>query len=218
MKNVKYILFDLDGTITDPGEGITNSVAYALLKFDINVEDKATLYDFIGPPLIDSFMKHYGFTKLQAVKAVEYYREYYSVKGIFENKLYDGIIPMLKKLKAYNKKVVLATSKPEKFAIEILKHFGIYDYFTLVAGATMDETRTDKAEVIAYALKSLDIKNTKAVIMIGDRKYDIEGAHINNVNAIGVEYGYGSSEELKEANADYTAKTVKDLESLLLTF
>lgn len=214
--NVKYIFFDLDGTLTDPGEGITNSVAYALKKYGIEVSQKKSLYKFIGPPLINSFMEHYGFTKEQAATAIDYFREYFSTKGIFENRLYDGITPLLKDLKAKNLQIVLATSKPEKFAVQILKHFEIYSYFDFIAGATMSENRTDKAEVIAYALKELNLTDTSSILMVGDREYDISGAHFHNIKAIGVEYGYGSLEELTASDADFTAKTVKDLHNLLI--
>lgn len=216
MKNYEYVFFDLDGTVTDPAEGITNSVAYALSKYGIEVTDKTSLYDFIGPPLIDSFMKHYSFSREKAVDAVEKYREYYRVKGIFENKLYNGITELLENLKKSGKKVVLATSKPEKFAVEILKHFKIYELFDFVAGATMDETRTDKSEVIKYAIDSLSIIDVSKIIMVGDRKYDIEGAHKFGIKAIGVNYGYGSFEELKNADSDYIVSNPKEIEEILI--
>ncbi len=214
MKNIQYIFFDLDGTLTDPGEGITNSVAFALRKFGIEETDKTKLYDFIGPPLIDSFIKYYSFSPEQAKKAVDYYREYYSIKGIFENILYDGIPALLEKLENCGKKIVLATSKPDKFAEEILHHFGIFDYFSFVAGATLDETRTKKDEVIKFALESLDITDTSKVVMIGDRKYDIAGAKKFGIKTIAVHYGYGSEEELTNSNPDFSAETVKQLTEL----
>lgn len=215
MENIKYVLFDLDGTLTDPSEGITNSVAYALLKYSIEVEDKSELCDFIGPPLINSFMKYYGFSKEEAKQAVDYYREYFSVKGIFENRIYDGIIPLLDSLKKAGKGIILATSKPEKFAVQILKHFGIWEYFYFVGGATMDEKRTEKEEVIEYILNELDLKEKSSIIMVGDRRYDIEGAHKNGIKAIGVEYGFGSKEELQSAKADFFARTCEDLRTIL---
>ena len=134
-----YILFDLDGTLTDPGRGITNSVAYALEKFGVSVSDKKELYKFIGPPLTDSFEKYYGFSEEDALIAVEYYREYFKPKGIYENEIYSGVPELLKSLKESGKTVILATSKPEIFAIEILKYFGIDEYFDFVAGATLDK-------------------------------------------------------------------------------
>lgn len=216
MINKRYILFDLDGTLTDPALGITNSVEYALRKFGLEVPDKKELYRFIGPPLIDSFEEFYGFSKPQAVKAVEYYRENFSTKGIYENKLYNGIPELLEGLKKADKTVILATSKPEQFACEILRHFGIIKYFDFVAGATMNETRTKKEEVIDYALKSCSITEPDNAVMVGDRKYDIIGGHSFGIKAIGVLYGYGSLEELESAGADLIAKDVAELTGILL--
>lgn len=217
MKDYNYILFDLDGTLADPGIGITNSVAFALKKYGIEVSDKRRLFSFVGPPLIDSFMKYYGFSKEKAIKAVEYYREYYTVKGIFENKLYEGIPQMLENLQKNGKKIVLATSKPDVFANKILKHFSIDKYFYFVAGATIDETRTQKQEVIAYALERCGITDKKDVIMVGDRKYDIIGAKLCSVDSLGVLYGYGSKEELQNAGAGCLVEKVKDLEKILIS-
>lgn len=202
MKNFDIYLFDLDGTLTDPAEGITNSVAYALNKFGISVESREELYKFIGPPLVNSFMEYYGFSKEKAFEAVEIYREYFRDKGIFENKLYDDIPLVLEKLQQDGKIIVLATSKPEEFAIRILKHFGLYEYFDLVCGATMDEKRSEKSDIIEYALKTLK-SPLENCLMIGDRCYDVLGAKKNGISSIGVTYGYGSLEELKDSGADY---------------
>ena len=210
--NVEYVFFDLDGTLTDSSKGITNSVDFALQKFGIKTEDKTSLYKFIGPPLIDSFIEFYRFSKNDAITAVEYYREYYGKTGIFENTLYDGVIPLLKMLKKKGKKIVLATSKPQKYALKILEHFGILEYFDLVVGATMGETRTKKQEVINFALKKLKIKDTNSVIMIGDRSHDTVGAHLCGIKAIGVLYGFGTEQELKSV---YTEYIVSDMESLI---
>ena len=142
------ILFDLDGTLTDPGEGITNSVAYALGKYGIEVTDKKELYKFIGPPLKDSFMKYYGFSEEEAIKAIEYYREYFRDTGIFENKVYEGVEDMLSTIKESGRRIILATSKPEEFAVRILQHFGLKKYFNVVAGASMDSSRSKKGIVV----------------------------------------------------------------------
>lgn len=147
------VLFDLDGTLTQSGIGITRSVAHSLKKFGIVETDQTKLDRFVGPPLIDSYMRYYGFCREQAVQAVAYYREYYASTGIFENRVYDGVESMLQALQKAGKTCILATSKPEHYAVQILEHFGLSDYFAFVAGATMDETRTGKADVIAYALK-----------------------------------------------------------------
>ncbi len=205
------VLFDLDGTLTDPGEGITNSVAYALKKFDIIVEDKSELYDFIGPPLIDSFMKYYGMNYEDGLKAVEYYREYFSVTGIFENKVFEGITELLDKIKKSGRKIALATSKPEQYAIRILDHFNLAQYFDFIGAATMDETRSKKADVIAYTLYNLGVKDKSKVVMIGDRHHDIDGAIQNGLDSIGVLIGYGDHDELENAGATYIAETVNDI-------
>ena len=216
MKEYSTILFDLDGTITDPAEGITNSVAYALQKYGIRVEDKTELYTFIGPPLYESFMRYYGFSAEEAHRAVDYYREYYSDKGIFECRLYDGVERLLKKLRQSGKKVVLATSKPEYFAEKILEHFGIFDLFDTVAGATMDSSRVEKSDVILYALQKADVSDKINTVMIGDREFDIKGAKVNSLESIGVTFGYGSRDELEKAAADYIAESVEEIEKLIL--
>lgn len=202
------ILFDLDGTLTESGIGITRSVAYALKKHGIVETDQRKLDRFVGPPLIDSFMGFYGFTAQQARQAVEDYREYYAVTGIFENRVYDGVPALLRALKAAGKRCVLATSKPEHYAVQILAHFELAAYFDLVAGATMDETRTNKADVIAYALERI---GPGRAVMVGDREHDILGARANGLPAIGVLYGYGSREELEAAGADYLAAAAEDI-------
>lgn len=211
MKNYDVILFDLDGTLTDPGEGITNSVAHSLKKYGIDVEDKTSLYKFIGPPLHESYEVYYGFSREEALKAVDYYREYYRVKGIYENKVYDGIENMLETLYKSGKKIILATSKPEVFAKEILRHFGLSKYFTYVAGANLDGTMTDKAEVVEYALTEGGVNDRSSAVMIGDRKHDIIGAKKNGIDSIGVLFGYGSRVELETAGADYIAEYTVDI-------
>lgn len=209
------ILFDLDGTLTDPGIGITNSVAYALKKYQISVEDRGELYRFIGPPLMESFERFYGFSHEQAVEAVGFYREYYRDKGIYENKVYEGIPQLLARLKAAGKKVLLATSKPEEFAVQILRHFDLLQYFDVTAGAAMDETRTAKADVIAYGLRKAGIADRESCIMIGDREHDILGAKKMQMASMGVLFGYGSREELEIAGADLIAETVEEIGRLL---
>lgn len=212
----KHILFDLDGTLTDPAIGITNSVAYALEKFDIIVDDKRTLYKFIGPPLVDSFKEFYGFDEQKALLAVEYYREYFSVTGIFENSVYDGIEDLLSKLRNNGLSVILATSKPEIFAQRILEHFKLEKYFDIIAGSTLDTSRNTKSAVIKYALEQSNITDCTSAIMVGDRKHDIIGAKENGLSSIGVLYGYGDYNELNSVGADYIIKDVISLEKLLL--
>ena len=210
------ILFDLDGTLTEPAEGITNSVAYALAKFGITVSDREELLHFIGPPLMDSFMEYYGFDEAKARQAVAYYREYFSVKGLFENSVIQGIKELLEELQAAGKQLVVATSKPEYFSLQILEKFDLLSYFTFVAGATMDETRTRKADVIAYALEHISYESKASTVMVGDRHHDIEGARALGLDAIGVTFGYGSREELQGAGATYVVDTIAQLRQRLL--
>lgn len=210
----KTVLFDLDGTLTDPGLGITNSVAYALKKYGIEVSDREKLYSFIGPPLKDSFKKYYGFSDEKAMEAIMYYREYFSDKGIFENEVYDGIKELLRRVKESGRKIVLATSKPEEFALRILEHFELTEFFDVVAGASMDEKRNKKGDVIKYALEKGCLTPEDAV-MIGDREHDIFGAQENGIDTIGVLYGYGSRDELEKAGAMHIAETVDDVYTLL---
>ena len=207
----KTVLFDLDGTLTDPGEGITNSVAYALKKWGIEVEDRTTLYKFIGPPLLDSFARYYGFDSDKSMQALKFYREYFTDKGIFENELYEGVEEMLSALKIAGKTIGLATSKPEEFAVRILKHFHIDKYFDFVAGASMDETRNTKDAVIEYALKNYEINDIAETVMVGDREHDVLGAKQFGIDTIGVLFGYGDYEELVNAGAAYIAAMVEDI-------
>lgn len=205
------ILFDLDGTLTDAAPGITNSVKYALSKFGIDETDDNKLRKFLGPPLISSFMKFYGFSKEKAQKAVEYYREYFVPNGMFENKIYSGIPELLQKLKADGKTLIVATSKPEPFAEQIVRRFGLYDYFDMVAGSNTDNTRCKKAQVIEYALKTLGINDREHAVMIGDREHDIIGAKETGLKSIGVLYGYSAPGELETAGADFTAGTPREI-------
>ena len=207
----KYVLFDLDGTLTDPGIGITNSVMYALKKYNIEVKDRSELYKFIGPPLVDSFEKYYGFSKEEAEQAVVYYREYFREKGLYENTIYDGSEKLLSDLKASGKKVVLATSKPQEFAEIILKHFQIDRYFDVVAGATMDGTRSKKTDVILYALAACGVEDKSQVVMVGDREHDIIGAKNAGLDSIGVLCGYGDREELETAGATHVVEKIEDV-------
>lgn len=217
MKNYRYILFDLDGTLTDPKVGITRSIDYALGYYGIETKDLDSLCRFIGPPLIRTFENEYGFSETKAAEAVEKYREYYNEKGIYENILYQGIENMLKTLKEQDKKILLATSKPLKFAKLILEYFNIIQYFDFLSGSEMDGGRIDKCDVIRYAIDEYNISELSDVIMIGDRKYDIEGAKIIGIDSAGVLYGYGSLDELSDAGADYILENVEDICTLLLS-
>ncbi len=195
------VLFDLDGTVTDPGIGITNSVAYALRKFGIEPPERKELYSFIGPPLRESFSKYFGLSASDAEKAVGYYREYYRPTGIFECSLYDGITETFSALVDAGFTVALATAKPEVFAEKIAVHFGFDRYLTCISGAALDGSRDDKAKIISIALQRLKIKDPAASVMVGDRAYDIDGGKKNGLYTVGALYGYGTKEELSHAYA-----------------
>lgn len=213
----KYILFDLDGTVTDPMIGITKSVQYALRKFNIEVENLNDLCKFIGPPLKDSFMNFYGFNEEDALKAITFFREYFSVNGLYENTVYENFEDMLIALKEQNKSLIIATSKPTVFAEKILEHFNLKKYFDFIAGSNLDNTRTKKADVISYALEQQGLTETSEMIMIGDREHDVIGAKTLGIESIGVLHGYGSYEELSNSGATYIVKDVKELKSLLMS-
>lgn len=212
---MKYILFDLDGTITDSQDGIKNSVEYALSHFGIKVNNRSELNKYIGPPLRESFINFAGLSEENSFVAMEKYREYYGPKGIFENKLYDGIVELLDNLKNDGYYVVLATSKPWIYAEMILEHFDIKKYFDFVAGSELNGVRTNKSEVISYAIDKFNVDIENAV-MIGDRKHDILGGKANNIKTIGVLFGFGSRDELLSAGADYIVETPKDIYNLIL--
>ncbi len=210
----RYCLLDLDGTLTDPGMGITNSVMYALRKFGIEVADRSELYCFIGPPLADSFQKYYGFDREKADRAVAYYREYFRDKGIFENEAYPGIADVLSTLKKAGAVVTLATSKPYEFAVRILEHFHLSQYFDHFGAATMDGRISRKDDVIAHLLEELGDVDRSEVLMVGDRDQDVNGAKANGLRSVGVLWGYGSSEELQGAGADIMIGKPEDLAGL----
>ena len=211
-----YILFDLDGTLTDPMVGITKSVQHALRAYGIDPPGLEALCPFIGPPLKDSFMKYCGFPEARAEEAIGKYREYFAETGIFENQVYDGVEDMLRRLKAKGKTLLVATSKPEEFARRILEHFHLDRYFDYVCGASMDEKRVKKGDVIAYALETAGVRDVTGAVMVGDREHDVIGARENHMDCIGVLFGYGSREELEDAGAAVTAASVEELAELLL--
>lgn len=208
------ILFDLDGTLTDPGLGITNSVLYALERLGYPLPPREALYKFIGPPLLDSFQRYYGMTETQAMEAIRLFRVYFSQTGILENQVYPGIPALLEELRQSGRQLIIATSKPQAFADRILQHFDLRKYFSQVAGATMDEKRTQKHEVIAYALDAFAISKDHAV-MVGDREHDVLGAKKNGLPCIGVLFGYGNASELSNAGAIALAESPEALSVLL---
>lgn len=206
-----YLFFDLDGTLTDPAQGITNSFIHALKYFGIEIPTYEKLCTFIGPPLVDTFKTQFGFDDEKAALGVKKYREYFAEKGLLENYVYDGIPEILSTLKTNGHKLVVATSKPEEYSIRILEHFDLAKYFEHICGSNMNETRSKKDEVIAYAIETCNIKDKANILMIGDRMHDIIGARKNDVKSCGVLYGYGNLEELQNAGADYIVKSVNDL-------
>ena len=214
-KKYTTVFFDLDGTIIDSGEGVSNSVLYALEKFGIE-ETKEKALKFIGPPLAHSFKEFYGFDDEKATQGIEIYREYYREKGIFECYVYDGIVSLLKSLRANGYKVVLCTSKPETYAHQILEHFDIMKYFDFACGATMDEkTRATKDDVMKYAFERSGA-DKNSTIMVGDRIFDINSANKFGIDSVGVTFGYGSREELKKAGATFVFDCAYDIEKMLI--
>ena len=211
----KYIFFDLDGTLTDPQEGITNCVKYALESFGIHETDYSKLMRFIGPPLVYSFSEYYGFDEEKSLAAVAKYRERFADIGIFENRVYDGIEDVLQKLVDTAHILVLATSKPKVFADRIMTKYRLRPYFKLICGSELDGTRNDKNEVIEYAIDKLQIPREK-IIMVGDRRQDIIGAKKCGIASCGVRYGYAEPRELEDAGADYIADNLDDLLEILL--
>ncbi|MEX3744331.1 HAD family hydrolase [Lysinibacillus xylanilyticus] len=215
MKKYRVVLFDLDGTLSDPKIGITKSVQYALQKAGIEVSNLDVLESFIGPPLQVSFREIYGFNDAQIEQAISDYRERFTERGMFENKLYENIPALLADLKQKGYILAIATSKPTLFAEQILKYFNLEHFFDLVAGSNLDGTRSAKGEIIAFVRDHFNEVDNNQFMMIGDRKYDIVGAHENQIDSIGVTYGYGSLEELTDAQATYIVNSVNEIKELL---
>ncbi|MBP1561968.1 MAG: HAD-IA family hydrolase [Oscillospiraceae bacterium] len=203
LENFDVILFDLDGTVIDSEEGITKCVRYTLEKFGITENSRERLIRFIGPSLIYSFTEFYGFDKAQAEAAVAVYRERYSVTGIMECRVIDGIPEALKLLSESGKRIGLATSKPEVYAEKILKAFEIEKYFDVITGAELDGSRIDKADVIEECLRRMGYPDRKSVLMVGDRKHDIEGAKLCGVCSAGIPYNFTEPGEFEAAGAEY---------------
>ena len=212
----KYVLFDLDGTLTDPYEGISKSVQYSLSSFGIEENDENVLKKFIGPPLKESFMRFYGFDEEKALKAVEKYRERYITTGVYENSLIDGVKETLSILKENGIAIYLATSKPQPLAEIILEHFGITGYFDFIGGADFNHSRDEKWQVIEYVFKNSGIKDTENALMIGDRMHDIIGARKTGIKCLCVLCGYGSREEFAEYEADYVVETIPEILDFIL--
>lgn len=213
---IDYILFDLDGTLTDPKEGITKSIAYALKKMDAPNLDEKTLESFIGPPLIDSFREVCGFDISKAEAALAFYRERFKKVGLYENILYPGIEDLLAALKTKGITLAVATSKPTIFAERILDHFNLNQYFDIVVGSNLDGTCTAKNEVIHEVLKQLSFPPKERVVMIGDRKYDILGAKKEGIPCVAVSYGYGSQKELELSKPCHIVQSIQELKAYFI--
>ena len=217
MKNYHTIAFDLDGTLTDSSPGLTLSFRYAMRKLGIPDESRESLKRFIGPPLREEFQREYGISAEESNKALALFREYFSVYGWWDNKLYDGAAELLSDLKKSGKRIILASSKPEVFAVQILKLFGIYDYFDFIGAATLDKKRATKIEVLEYALEACGAKadGLDGVILIGDTKFDVEGANSVGIDSLAVLYGFGNEEEILKESPTYIAKTVDEIRNYI---
>lgn len=213
----KYIVFDLDGTLTDPYEGITNSIKYAMQSMGREIPEGCDLALFIGPPLYYSFEHFTGLDKDEAVRAVDEYRVYYKSRGIYENVIYDGISHLLARIRAEGGMALLGTSKPQQFAEEVLRHVDIMQYFNAVSGADMSEAHSSKEEIIRRALRLAGIPESEfgSCLMVGDRKYDIEGARLCGIASAGVLWGYGDMRELKDEGATFVVGSVGELEKVI---
>jgi phosphoglycolate phosphatase len=209
------ILFDLDGTLTNPKVGIVNSILYALEKLSIIETNIDELETFIGPPLRESFVTRYNLTESSADLAMNYYREYFSAKGLYENEVYSDIPALLEVLFANKYKLFVATSKPTLYAEKIVEHFNLNKYIVKTIGSNLDNTRTDKSEVISHVISTYGLQTANSV-MIGDRKFDIIGAKNNSIKSIGVTYGYGTLEELQLHKPDFIVNNCDEIKAILL--
>ena len=208
----KTILFDLDGTLTDSAEGIINCSTLALEHFGLPIPDRETMRVFVGPPLHDTFVK-FGVPEDKADEAVAVFRSRYFTVGKFENAPYPGIHELLETLKSHGHTLLIATSKPETLAFEVTKHFGLYDYFDRICGATLDRSRVNKDDVIAYLLNQY--QDDKERVMVGDTAFDVTGAAVHNIPTIGVSWGYGTAQEMLDAGAIAIAEDMQHLLQLL---
>src|SRR5258708_25212910 len=214
MTSHQVLLFDLDGTLTDPKPGITKSIQYALAQFGIQEPDLDTLIPFIGPPLTESFQLHYDFDAAQAQQALVFYREYFTARGMYDNAVYPGIEDLLTALTTQGKRLIVATSKPTLFAEQILAHFHLDHYFERIIGSNLDGTRSEKTEVIAHVFAKIPAIARNTAVMVGDRKHDIIGAHPNGIHSIAVGYGYGTWDQVEAASPTPLGLSLADFSRL----
>ena len=213
----QYLLFDLDGTLTNPKEGITKSVQYALRHFGIDIADPDTLTPYIGPPLIPSFVAFHGLTQEQAQEALQVYRQRFASVGLFENEVFEGVPEMLHALKQKGRFLAVASSKPEAYVIRILEHFDLLQYFDEVVSANMDEKRSAKKDVIEETLRRMGkAPGDPSILMIGDRMHDVEGARLCGLDSLGVYTGFAPEGELESAGATYVFHSINDMAEFLL--
>ncbi len=214
MNRYKCLLFDLDGTLTDSAPGIINCLRHSLTIMGFDMPEMPER--FLGPPLYESFAEYCGMNRKQVLEAVKIFRERYSTKGLFENSVYPDVPEMLEKLKGSGFRLMVATSKVDEYAERILDRFGIADYFEFIGGARIDGSRNEKWEVIEHVLSSMSITDRSSVLMIGDRKNDVAGAHKTGLECMGILWGYGSEEELRAAGADFIVHTPQEAADVLL--
>lgn len=215
MSKYDVIAFDLDGTLTNPERGLIASFKYAHEKMGIEYESLASLKRFIGPPLYEEWQNCYGISADESSKMLLIFREFYEVYGWWDNEVYNGIPELLASLKSRGKRLAVATSKPEHFAKKILRKFGLADYFDFIGGAASDKSRDKKIEVLEYVLENLGHPDRKSVILVGDRKYDAEGARLAGIDSLGVSYGHGSKEELCISGFTLLADSAEQVLNLL---
>jgi len=215
MPRYGLVLFDLDGTLTDPRVGITRSVRYALESLGMEVPEERRLESFIGPPLLESFQSACGMDEPRARAAVDAYRERYSGRGLYENEVYAGIPAILDQLAAKACLVLVATSKPAEFAERVLRHLGLRPYFRDVVGPRLDDLHASKEDVVRAALSRVSNWRQRGAVMVGDREHDVRGAQANGIDSVAVGYGYGSRGELEDARPTFHVRTVEELARLL---
>ena len=211
MKKYKVIAFDLDGTLTDPAEGLLAGFVYAFRKLKIDYGEREALKRFIGPSLFDAWQTEFGFTPEQSRHAIDIFREYYNVYGWRENRVYDGIYDLLASLRELGYKLIVATSKPEGTAKRVLELFDLTKYFDFIGGACFDPSRDQKHKVLKYALDSVGVTDLSEAILVGDRVYDAEGARLVGIDSLGITWGHGSAEEIASSGFTHIANTTDEV-------